>query len=148
MRLPSGSYLDWLGIDLVATAGHHSNGPSRDALGPVSGFLLRAPEERSLLIAGDSVWCPELAVELDRHRPDVVVVNAGAARLLDGERITMDADDVSQVLEALPDAQVVAVHMEAIGHCSLTRAELRRELGIYEPRLLVPADGETVSFAP
>ena len=120
--------VDWLGVELVGTAGHHSNGPSREALGPVGGFVLRAPEEPSLWIVGDSVWCPELAEELDRHRPDVIVVNAGAAELLTGERITMDAADVAHVLEAAPEAQVVAVHMEAIGHCKLTRAQLRAEL--------------------
>jgi hypothetical protein len=139
--------VDWLGIELTATAGHHSNGPSREALGPVNGFFLRAPEEPSLWIVGDSVWCPELKVEIDRHRPDVIVLNAGGARLLDGERITMDAADVSEVLEAAPDARVVAVHMEAIGHCKVTRAQLRQELAGYGDRLLVPADGETVEIA-
>jgi L-ascorbate metabolism protein UlaG (beta-lactamase superfamily) len=139
--------VDWLGVELVGTAGHHSNGPSREALGPVGGFVLRAPEEPSLWIVGDSVWCPELAEELDRHRPDVIVVNAGAAQLLTGERITMDAADVAHVLDAAPEAQVVAVHMEAIGHCKLTRAQLRAELTDHEARLLVPADGETLVFS-
>jgi L-ascorbate metabolism protein UlaG (beta-lactamase superfamily) len=138
--------VDWLGIELVGTAGHHSNGPSREALGPVGGFVLRAPEEPSLWIVGDSVWCPELAEELDRHRPDVIVVNAGGAQLLTGERITMDAADVARVLDAAPEAQVVAVHMEAIGHCKLSREELRAELADQGPRLLVPADGETLVF--
>ncbi len=136
----------WLGIELNATSGHHSNGPAREALGPVSGFLLRAPGEPSLWIAGDSVWCPELAAELDRHRPDVIVLNAGGARLLDGERITMDAGDVAAVLDAAPDARVIAVHMEAIGHCKVTRAELRKELADHGDRLIVPADGETVAL--
>lgn len=135
----------WLGIELTATAGHHSNGPSREALGPVSGFLLRAPGEPSLWIAGDSVWCPELAAEIDRHRPDVIVVNAGGALLADGERITMDAGDVARVLDAAPAARVVAVHMEAIGHCKVTRAELREQLADYFDRLVVLADGETIA---
>lgn len=135
----------WLGIELTATPGHHSNGPARKALGPVSGFLLRAPGEPSLLVAGDSVWCPELAAALDGHRPEVIVLNAGGARLLDGERITMDAADVAAVLDAAPDARVVAVHMEAIGHCKVKRAELRTQLAEYGDRLLIPADGESVA---
>jgi L-ascorbate metabolism protein UlaG (beta-lactamase superfamily) len=136
----------WLGIELAATSGHHSNGPSRALLDPVSGFVLRAAGEPSLWVAGDSVWCPELESELAAHRPQVIVVNAGAARQLDGELITMDAADVIRVLEAAPDAVVVAVHMEAIGHCTLSRAELREALADYGERLLTPADGETVTF--
>lgn len=137
---------DWLGIELTMTAGHHSNGPSRARLDPVGGFVLRAPGEPSLWIVGDSVWCPEIASELDRHRPDVIVVNAGAARLPDGERITMDAGDVRRVLEAAPDARVVAVHLEALSHCTLTRSGLRDALADYEGRLIVPAEGETAAF--
>jgi hypothetical protein len=36
---------------------------------------------------------------------------------------------------------VIAVHMEAINHCLLSRAELRAA----SPGVLIPADGETVT---
>ncbi len=46
---------------------------------------------------------------------------------------------------AAPDALVVAVHLEAINHCPVTRAELRRATrGL---RVVVPGDGEAVSVA-
>jgi L-ascorbate metabolism protein UlaG (beta-lactamase superfamily) len=79
------------------------------------------------------------------HGPDVVVVNAGAARFLEGDPITMTAEDVIRVCRALPDARVVAVHMEAMNHCLLTRAELDDELReeSLARRVRIPADGET-----
>jgi L-ascorbate metabolism protein UlaG (beta-lactamase superfamily) len=58
----------------------------------------------------------------------------------------MTAEDVARVCNALPDALIVAVHMEAINHCLLTRDELREELqrkGLAE-RVEIPADGETL----
>ncbi len=75
-----------------------------------------------------------------RHRPDVAVVNAGVARFLDSGPIVTDAEDVRRVVERVP--RVVAVHLEALNHCPLTRAELRAAV----PEALVPADGETLEL--
>jgi L-ascorbate metabolism protein UlaG (beta-lactamase superfamily) len=88
---------------------------------------------------------PEVEEALYAQEPDVVVVNAGAARFLEGGPITMTAEDVVRVYCALPDARVVAVHMEAINHCLLTRDGLEEELrqeGLSD-RVKVPVDGET-----
>jgi L-ascorbate metabolism protein UlaG (beta-lactamase superfamily) len=100
-------------------------------------------------VAGDTIWCPEVEEALDAHVPDVVVVNAGAARFLEGEPITMTAEDVAKVCHALPDALVIAVHMEAINHCLLTRDDLKEEMqkeGLAE-RVRIPADGETLEVS-
>jgi L-ascorbate metabolism protein UlaG (beta-lactamase superfamily) len=132
--------VEWEGVRVVRTGGRHGRGAVADALGPVSGFLLAAPGEPTLLVAGDTVWCDELAAALHRHRPDVAVVNAGAARFLDSAPITMDAVDVRHVVDAGPG--VVAVHLEAVNHCLETRAELRAAV----PEALVPADGETLEL--
>jgi len=56
----------------------------------------------------------------------VIVVNAGGARFLEGDPITMMPQDVIHVCKAAPHAQVIAVHMEAINHCLLTRGELAK----------------------
>jgi L-ascorbate metabolism protein UlaG (beta-lactamase superfamily) len=135
---PVGDALDWDGIAISRTGGRHGHGEIADELGPVSGFVFRATGEPSLYVAGDTVWCEEVAEAIELHRPDVAVVNAGAAHFLDSDPITMDADDVRRVVEAVP--RVVAVHMEAVNHCLLTRAELRAAV----PAALVPADGETL----
>ena len=58
----------------------------------------------------------------------------------------MTAGDVVRVCRAAPQAQVVAVHMEAINHCLLTREELAQQAEAAGVRLTIPADGETVAL--
>jgi L-ascorbate metabolism protein UlaG (beta-lactamase superfamily) len=58
----------------------------------------------------------------------------------------MTAEDVAQVCRAAPEARVIAVHMEAINHCLLTRADLAEALderGL-AGRVEIPADGGTL----
>jgi L-ascorbate metabolism protein UlaG (beta-lactamase superfamily) len=140
----------WRGIEIVRTAGQHGHGELAEQMGPVSGFVLRALGEPSLYVAGDTVWCEEVRRAVEAFEPAVIVVNAGAAQFLAGGAITMTAEDVASVCAAAPNATVVAVHMEAINHCLLTRGELRRFLDEREisARVLIPADGEELNFPP
>ena len=143
---PVGDALDWDGLRIARTAGRHGTGEIGEAMAPVSGFVIEAPGEPVLYVAGDTIWCDEVAAAIDRHAPDVVVVNAGGARFLEGDPIVMTADDVVAVARHAPDARVVAVHLEAINHCPLTRADLHQRLhdeGLTE-RVTVPEDGAEV----
>ncbi len=140
--------IEWEGLNISLTGGKHGTGEVAERIGPVSGFVIKSKSEPSLYIAGDTVWCPEVESALQRHQPDVIVVNAGAAQFLDSDPITMDVEDVIQVANAAPQAQVVAVHMETINHCVLTRAELTSAMadaGLSD-RVLMPADGQTLTF--
>jgi L-ascorbate metabolism protein UlaG (beta-lactamase superfamily) len=138
--------LEWEDIRFVRTAARHGTGRIGEAMAPVSGFVLAAPGEPVLYLAGDTIWCDEVAAVLDAHRPGVVVVNAGAARFLEGDPIVMTADDVVTVARHAPDARVVAVHLEAINHCPLTRADLHQRLHDEDltDRVTVPEDGAEV----
>jgi L-ascorbate metabolism protein UlaG (beta-lactamase superfamily) len=136
--------LTWEGLRFVRTAGRHGTGEIGRQMGRVSGFVVQSEGSPSLYVAGDTIWCDEVEEALLAHRPDVVVVNAGAARFLEGDPITMTAEDVARVCRAAPEARVIAVHMEAINHCVLTRAELAEALdeqGL-AGRVEIPADGE------
>jgi len=126
----------WEGLRIVRTPGRHGTGPIADALAPVSGFVLDG-----LYIAGDTVWYEGVEASIERHRPSVAVVNAGGAEFAEGGLIIMGIDDVREVVARVPT--VVAVHLEALNHCYLTRAALRAAL----PDVLVPADGETLELA-
>jgi L-ascorbate metabolism protein UlaG (beta-lactamase superfamily) len=125
--------LVWDGVVIHRTGGRHGTGAIADRLAPVSGFVLDG-----VYVAGDTVWCDEVASAIGRHKPRAAVVNSGGARFLQGDPIVMTAADVLEVAARVP--AVVAVHMEAINHCVLTRAELRAAA----PDVLVPEDGETV----
>lgn len=139
---------DFDGIELVRFGGKHGTGLIGVLMGSVSGFVLRAAGEPSLYIAGDSIWCGEVREALETMHPDVVVVNAGAAQFVTGSPITMGTADIAQVCGTAPEARVVAVHMDSINHCLLTRDRLRHGLeqqGLLG-RVLIPADGETLTF--
>ena len=123
--------IGWSGLTIHRTGGLHG----MDWLGPVSGFVLD-----DLYLAGDTVWCGELEQALVRHRPRVAVLNAGEARFLEGPPITMGAEDVARVAARVETT--VAVHMEAINHCGLSRAALAAAV----PEVLIPADGETLEL--
>ncbi len=128
--------LDWHGLRVARTAGRHSLDPAVEAsLQPVSGFLIN-----DLYIASDSVWCEEVAAALSHWRPRIAVVNAGAARFVDSGPISMTAADVAEVAARAPIT--IAVHMEAMNHCPLTREQLRAAV----PKVLVPEDGETLEL--
>ena len=127
--------VEWKGLLIVRTPARHGTGPIADALAPVSGFVLDG-----LYIAGDTVWYEGVEQTIERHRPRVAVVNAGGAEFTEGGPIIMGVDDVREVAARVPT--VVAVHLEALNHCYLTRAALIAEL----PEVLVPADGETLDL--
>src|SRR3954451_384628 len=139
--------LELCGIGGARTGGRHGAGAIGERMGPVSGFVLRAPGEPALYVAGDTIWCEEVDDALAEHEPDVVVVNAGGARFVEGDAIIMDAAGVIETARAAPRATVVAVHLEALNHCPITRAELREAVDAagVGARVVIPADGETLS---
>ena len=145
---PVDDSLHWEGIELHRTGGRHGTGEIGARMAPVSGFVLRAPDEPALYIAGDTIWCPEVEDALGEHRPGVVVVNAGGARFNEGDPITMTATDVAEVVRRAGGSRVVAVHMEAINHCLLGRDDLRS--GLVDLRawggVSIPTDGERMGF--
>jgi len=143
---PVTSSATWNSIEITRTDGQHGRGEIAKAMAPVSGFVMRASGEPTLYIAGDTIWCDEVQTAIREHTPAVVVVNAGAAQFLEGDPITMTADDVITTCRAAPNAQFVAVHMEAINHCLLTRDDLafQLEAARVSNQAVIPQDGEWV----
>jgi L-ascorbate metabolism protein UlaG (beta-lactamase superfamily) len=128
--------LDWLGLHVARTGARHTlDRRLATELGPVNGFVLA-----DLYVASDSVWCDKLEAAIEKWRPRVTVVNAGAASFLDSGPISMTTADVAEVAARVPT--VVTVHLEAMNHCPMTRAELRAAV----PSALVPDDGQTLEF--
>jgi L-ascorbate metabolism protein UlaG (beta-lactamase superfamily) len=145
LPMPPAEVVD--GVDALLVT-HLHTGEIGQQMAPVCGFVLAAPDEPTLYIAGDTILCDEVREALERHRPDVVVVNAGAAQFLEGGPITMDVGDVVAVARLAPEAQIVAVHFESVSHCVETRADLHQRLhdeGLAD-RVTVPEDGSLVAL--
>lgn len=141
------------GIRLVKTGGRHGTeaayAVAGDLLGQVCGVVFIHPDEKTVYLAGDTIWNDDVAGALAAHKPEVAILNTGDARIIGvDDGIIMGKADVLSVHKAAPDMILIASHMEAINHCTLTRADLRafaRENGFVE-RLLTPGDGETVTL--
>jgi L-ascorbate metabolism protein UlaG (beta-lactamase superfamily) len=131
-----------LGDILIArTEGQHGTGEIGKRMAPVSGFVLVAPEEPTLYIAGDTILCDEVRAAIAEYDPDFIVVNASAARFNEGGAIVMDNDDVATLSAENPGATIVAVHFETVSHSTQTRADLR---ALNLPNVVVPDDGESI----
>lgn len=139
-------------VKLIKTGGQHGSDAllqaAYDLLGEVCGVILQHASEKSLYLAGDTVFNAYVEGNLRTFRPDVVVLNCCDAQVSGFGSIIMSKEHVHEVCRQAPMATIVASHMEAVNHATLTRAELRSYLVTHhlEQRVLVPADGETLTL--
>jgi L-ascorbate metabolism protein UlaG (beta-lactamase superfamily) len=136
------------GLTLRSFSGRHGQGVIGRLMGASSGFVLHAQGEPVLCISGDTVWCPEFERVLIETQPRVVVMYGGAAQFNVGAPITLDVDGLERIALAAPQAQLVAVHMDAINHCRISRRALSATVSakFWKHRLWIPQDGERREF--
>jgi len=147
---PIETQMTWQNIEITPTSGRHAGNEKWEAiLGRVSGFVLRAPGEPVVYWAGDTVLYDEIEAILTSVKPDIILTHSGGAELGDSGPIVMDAGQTIDVCKLCPDARVVAIHMEALDHCKVSRQALRdlaTENKIPRDRLFIPEDGEILIF--
>jgi len=135
-------------VRLQRTDGRHGTGVIRMQMGKVSGFVLSHPTEKTLYVAGDTIWCCKVEAAIQQHKPEVIVVNGGAAQFLIGDPILMTKEDIYRTHQASPESIIISSHMEAVNHCLLSRQELRsyaQEKGIAD-QIFVPEDGQVITL--
>ncbi|GAQ16966.1 hypothetical protein OPHB3_0890 [Oceanobacillus picturae] len=133
------------GIQLSKTKGEHGRGDILKLSGLVCGIVFKHSSEKTLYVAGDTVWYGGVQEAIDTHNPDIIVVNGGDNQFYEGGSLVMGKEDIYEVHKAAPNAQIVSVHMEAVNHWTLSREELKsfaKEKGIAS-HVLVPNDGES-----
>jgi len=141
--------IDWRGVVIRRTPGRHGRGEWVERMGPVSGFVLQADQEPTVYWAGDTIWYEETERLVAELQPEVIITHSSGARFGEGEPIVMDGAQTIAVCQAAPWARVVAIHLESLDHGRVSRPELRRlaeAAGIGPEQLLIPADGETLTF--
>lgn len=139
--------LTWGNIRIHRTGGRHGTGEIGKEMGAVSGFVFQTTD-CTIYLAGDTIWCPEVQHALNVWNPDWTIVNAGGAQFLEGDPITMTDEDIYQVAHTSPTTQIIAVHMDTVNHCHLTRQRLQEAIkskGIFD-RVWIPEDGEIITF--
>lgn len=137
----------WRDFEIIPTPAEHGYGEWAKRMGPVSGFVFKKEGEPTVFWAGDTVLFPELEKALVEMQPDIVITHSGGAQFGGPEGlILMDADQTISVARLVPNAKVIAVHMESLDHCTVSRQALREaaeEAGVSE-RIIIPADGEVL----
>lgn len=136
----------WQGLTLTRREGSHGLGPVVDLMGSVMGFTLEAEGEPSIYWAGDTVFYLPVASAIAETKPDIIVTHSCGARW-DGDLILMDAEQTVSLCETSGEAVVVATHMEALDHATISRQDLRdaaEARGISATKLLIPADGDVL----
>lgn len=136
------------GIQLIKTKGEHGRGEILKMAGLVCGVVFKHQSEKTLYVAGDTVWYDAVQKEIDTHQPDIIVVNGGDNQFYEGGSLIMGKEDVYETHKAAPNAKIIVSHMEAVNHWGLSKEELKsfiHEKGI-SAHVLVPEDGESYSF--
>lgn len=111
-----------------------------------SGVVFTAQDEKTLYLAGDTIWYDGVQKTIEKHRPGVIAVNAANAQFFDGTPLLMGMDGFLEVAKTAPDATLVATHMDAVNHARVTRVDLRKfvnQQGIAN-RVHIPEDGEEI----
>ncbi|MBT2701054.1 MBL fold metallo-hydrolase [Bacillus sp. ISL-40] len=136
------------GIQLIKTKGEHGRGEILKLAGLVCGVVFKHTNEKTLYVAGDTVWYESVQEVIATHNPEIIVVNGGDNQFLQGGSLVMGKEDIYEVYKTAPNANIISVHMEAVNHWTLSREALKsfiNENGI-SSNVLVPDDGESYSF--
>ncbi|KYD03287.1 MBL fold metallo-hydrolase [Bacillus atrophaeus] len=136
------------GIQLIKTKGEHGRGDILKLAGLVCGVVFKHQSEKTLYVAGDTVWYDAIQEEIDTHQPEIIVVNGGNNQFFEGGSLVMGKEDIYETHQSAPHAKIIVSHMEAVNHWALSREELKsfiHEKGM-SSHVLVPDDGESYSF--
>ena len=147
--IPIDRSYSWQGITITRTDGQHGSGKVLEFIGKVSGFVFQAGGEPTVYWVGDSIWCEPVKSAIEKFKPDIIITHSGGAKIPGFETIIMDAEQTLTTLNASPATAVVAIHLEALDHCNVSRETLRQTAdaaAISSSRLMIPKDGETIFF--
>lgn len=139
----------WREVAIHRVPCRHGSGEILQEMGQASGFVLQASGEPCVYWAGDSIWCDEVAQAITRFAPRVIITHSCGAVWGKGALIVMDAAQTIEVCRAAPRSTIIAVHMEALDHGTVSRRELREQAeraGITPQRLRIPLDGEEIEL--
>lgn len=138
------------GIKISITKGQHGSDTTMNAvgdlLGEVCGFVLQKEGEKTLYLAGDTIWNSHVEDAINTYNPEIIVLNAGDAQIPGLGSIIMGKEDTSRAHKMAPTATIITTHLEAVNHAALSRTELREYIkeNDIEKYVLVPEDGESV----
>ena len=152
VRLISESGTDFDGITLYKTQCQHGR---REVVKPMCekigmpydamGIVFKSDEEKTLYVAGDTIWCDEVRTAIDKFNPEIIVINACGATVLvgEGERLIMDIEDTKSISNYAKNSIIIASHMDTVSHLTVTREDIK---ALKLNNIVVPDDNEILEF--
>jgi L-ascorbate metabolism protein UlaG (beta-lactamase superfamily) len=152
--------LDVHGVSITRTACQHGSGDILPFMGNASGFVFRHVNEKTLYWCGDTIWYDGVRQIIDRYKPDLIVSHAGGNMFVkshnlfgsaftgDSEPLVMNEEQVVALCSYASHAQIVATHLGALDHDTVSRQGLRKyaSVQVESGQLLIPEDGQTIFF--
>ena len=152
VRLISESGTDFEGVKLFKTQCQHGR---REVVKPMCekigmpydamGIVFKSDAEKTLYVAGDTIWCDEVITAIDKFNPEIIVINACGATVLvgEGERLIMDIEDVKAISNYAKNSTIIASHMDTVSHLTVTRKDIKF---LKLNNVVVPDDNEILEF--
>lgn len=143
------------GVTLTKVEGTHgtvemyANPEFNKVAGESMGIVFTMSGEKTAYVIGDTIWTARVSKTLHNFKPEILIMNTGYAKTLHfNESIIMGTEDVAKAAQFLPQSKIVAVHMDAINHCTVSRKHMREFVSIMHltDRVFIPNDGETINF--
>ena len=146
--------IDFKGIKLTKVGAMHGEPCKIEAVyesihmrGQACGVIFTAPNEPTFYLAGDTIYCAYVEAALDMFKPQVMAVNACGASVLNHGHIIFDVADMRKLHAYAPTVQVIATHMDNVGHATVWRPDLKAlKQELNWQNLAIPADGETLVY--
>lgn len=138
----------WEALRFTRVRAQHGQGLVKLLMGKGSGYMIQFGANQTIYLAGDTIYTETIGQHLARFQPQTIILYTGAAQMAFGAPITMTAADVIAVCRAAPTAKVIALHLEAINHCNLSRRKLAGQVaqaGV-SSQVLIPADGDVLQL--
>ena len=109
------------------------------------GIVFKSDKEKTLYVAGDTIWCEEVRTAIDKFNPEIIVINACGATVLvgEGERLIMDINDVKGISNYAKISTIIASHMDTVSHLTVTREDIK---SLKLNNVVVPDDNEILEF--
>lgn len=153
---PVNSVVIWEGVNISRYgASHHIGATGEPPFGESSSFNVKF-NDNSIFITGDAILDEKLTSSLKKTNPSLVIANTGECQftkenpvLQPGQLMTLSKEELKKVSLLMPKAKIIAVHLESINHCSLTKDELKNFIRTNNltNKILVPDNIETINIA-
>lgn len=132
---------------ITAIPAQHGHGWIHAIMANGGGYFIELANQPTVYICGDTVLTHDVKKAITDFSPDIIVAATGNASLDIGQSLLMRMDEILELITISPKI-VIANHMDALNHCSISRKILRERLqteGLLD-KVLMPQDGEVLKF--